>query len=92
MTLYRGFGWNERPEWWGDVKAGMLLPINEHRTLSSWSFSKAVAGSFVKVVKGEIHASLFFAIINGDHLEYESVCINPFEQAEFEIISKHGGE
>lgn len=81
LNLYRGLAWIERPEWWGDVKARVLLPINGHRTLSSWSFSKAVADSFVKprrysiVVKGEIHVSLIFAIINGDNLEYESVCV-----------------
>ncbi|MCL6663502.1 hypothetical protein [Paenibacillus amylolyticus] len=98
LVVYRGFGWNERPEWWGDVHAGMLLPINDYRTLSSWSFSKTVAESFVSqrrygiVVKGIIHANRIFAIINGENLEYESVCINEIEQSGFEITSKHGGE
>ncbi|MGN7308731.1 hypothetical protein ACTHQ2_22585, partial [Bacillus subtilis] len=98
LVLYRGFGWNQRPPWWGDVRVGMLLPIQEHRTLSSWSFSKGVAESFVRprrysmVVKGIIHFSRIFAIINGDNLEYESVCISQEDHSEFEIISKHGGE
>lgn len=98
LGLYRGFGWNDRPLWWGDVRVGMLLPIDDHRTLSSWTFSKEVAESFVRprrynmVVKGIIHASRIFAIINGENLEYESVCISQEDQSEFEIISKHGGE
>ncbi len=97
VTVYRGLGWDERPSWVNkDLKLGDFIGIEEDRTLSSWSFSKAIAQGFINqsdfgfVVKAKMPVKCIFAIID-IVMEAESVCIRYDEAVRFEVVCIKGG-